>query len=104
MGVLSKAIGRHPMMVTVAAALAATAATAQDRPSLNRSSPGAERCDELHAYLYRYDIESLSQHDAARRLRADVALALCARGDYDQGIRILETETRTAGLPPLSAK
>lgn len=103
MGMLSKAIGKHPMMVTVAAALVATAAAAQDRPHLNRSSPGADKCDRLHAYLYRYGIESLTQHNTGNRFRADVALALCARGDFDQGIAMLEAETRNAGLPPLSA-
>lgn len=103
MEMLSKAIGKHPMMVTVAAALVATAAAAQDRPHLNRSGPDADKCDKLHAYLYRYDIESLTQHNTGSRFRADVALALCERGDFDQGIAMLEAERRNAGLPPLSA-
>src|SRR5262245_15355564 len=91
------------ILVVMAAALATTAAMAQDRPFLNRTGPGADRCDKLHAYLYRYSIESVSQNSTGRRFRADVALALCARGDFDQGIAMLEAETRHAGLPPLSA-
>jgi hypothetical protein len=79
-------------------------AVAQDKPSLNRTGPEADRCAALHSYLYRYDIESASQHNTGGRFRADVALALCGRGDYDSGIRILEAELRNASLPPLPAR
>lgn len=88
------------------AALAAplAMATAQDKPTLNRTGPEADRCASLHSYLYRYDIESASQRNTGGRFRADVALALCARGDYDSGIRILEAELRNSRLPPLPAR
>ena len=79
-------------------------ATAQDKPSLNRTGPEADRCASLHSYLYRYDIESASQRNTGGRFRADVALALCGRGDYDSGIRILEAELRNSRLPPLPAR
>lgn len=101
---IASEVSNKPLTTTIvglAAIFATTIATAQDRPFLNRSNPDAAKCDELHAYLYRYDIESVSQHNTGRRFVSDVALALCARGDYERGIGILETETRNAGLPPV---
>jgi hypothetical protein len=102
-GTRPKVIAGPAILVAAAAALVAPAAMAQDRPFLNRTSPGAERCDKLHAYVYRYNVESVSQHNTGRRFNADVALALCARGDFDQGIAMLEAEAQRAGLPPLPA-
>jgi hypothetical protein len=95
-------VDRNLLMVTVAIVFAATIAAAQDRPSLNRSNPGSEKCDKLHAYLYRYNIDSVSQHHTGRRFVSDVALSLCARGDYAGGIKILEAEIRNSGLPPFA--
>lgn len=69
MRISSKAIGKPSRSMVVAATiLVATVAAAQDRPSLNRSKP-------------------VSQHNTGRRFVSDVALALCARGDYESGIK-----------------
>jgi hypothetical protein len=45
---------------------------------------------------------SLPHYNTDRRLRADVAAALCEAGDKPRGIPILEVEVRESLLPPLA--
>ena len=76
-------------------------AAAQENSLLGRRDAGSERCSRLHEYIYRYEIESPSQHNTSRRFRSDVALTICDRGEIDQGIAMLEAEIRNARLPDL---
>ena len=85
--------------VAMALAIFAGIASAQERSLLGRNDPVSSRCSQLHEYLYRYTVESPSQHQTSRRLRADVALVICDRGDTDQGVAMLEAELRAARLP-----
>lgn len=70
------------------------AASAQEQAVLPAT---AATCDQLRGWLGRYDFEKGSQHLSGRRLRSDVALALCAAGRYDEGVAILERIAREAG-------
>jgi hypothetical protein len=85
--------------VATVLALSVGGAAAQERSLLGHSDPGSQRCSQLHEYLYRYTVESPSQHHTSRRLRADVALSICDRGETDRGIAMLEAELRAARLP-----
>jgi len=78
-------------------------AAAQERSLLARQEAGANRCSQLHEYLFRYTVESPSQHHTSRLLRADVALAICDRGETERSIAMLEAEVRDARLPALVA-
>jgi hypothetical protein len=81
----------------------AGAASAQERSLIARNEAGANRCSQLHEYLFRYTVESPSQHHTSRLLRADVALVICDRGEVERGIAMLEAEVRDARLPELAA-
>lgn len=96
---MSLRLSRYGTFIVVVAQVlslgAMAPAMAQDKMA---SAATAARCDKLRSALGQYDFEKGSQHLSGRRLRADVALALCAKGDYEQGVAILEQVAREAGL------
>jgi hypothetical protein len=89
--------------IAVVAQLAlASVARAEYQLAALMDMPRSARCASLYGYVTRYEIVSLPHYNTDRRLRADVAAALCEAGDKPRGIPILEVEVRESLLPPLA--
>jgi hypothetical protein len=86
-------IGRRIALVAgiVAMAMPLSSALAQDAQK--------QRCSVLHSYVSKYEFSDWGTKGNPRRLRCDVAVALCDRGDAAEGMAILEQEARAAKLP-----
>jgi hypothetical protein len=81
--------------------LAAVDLAAQDKAA---PAATAARCSALARAIARSDLEKPGQHLSGRRVRTDVAVSLCAAGDYERGVAMLEQVAREADLLPLVAK
>ena len=96
-------------LVVVAQCVLADTARSQDQAAQNEVAfleevPPSTRCASLYAYVWRYEINPVIFNNTGRRLRADVAAALCEEHDYARGISILESEVRGSLLPPATPK
>jgi hypothetical protein len=66
-------------------------------PAIAQQMDDKAKCGFFSEWLRRYDYEKGSQHLSGRRMRTDVAGALCAQGDYTQGAAIYQQVARDAG-------
>lgn len=98
----SRRLLRKPKELAVVAGMLLAVPLMADaaEPDLTALPPSAATCDTLRGWMQHYDIEKGSQHMGGRRLIADVAVARCAAGDYQQGVRILVGLMRDAGYSP----